>query len=66
MGKIKQDLNNKSSAELGDDAAKLRKEIFDLQFKHSTKTLTDTMSIRRTRRQLARVLTAANHKKAAQ
>lgn len=65
MAKKNQDLGKKSAAELTEDAAKLRKELFDLHFKHSTKSLTDTMAIRRGRRQLARVLTAARQKQAA-
>lgn len=64
MGKKNQDMANKSAAELTEAAAKMRKELFDLQFKHSTKSLNDTMAIRRTRRQLARVLTAAKQKSA--
>lgn len=64
MGKKNQDLANKSAAELSEDAAKMRKDLFDLRFKHSTKSLTDTMAIRRGRRQLARVLTAARQKAA--
>ena len=62
MGKKTKDLANKSAAELTDDAAKMRRDLFDLRFKHSTKTLNDTMAIRRARRQLARVLTTARQK----
>lgn len=59
MAKNKQSLSQKSAAELREEETRLRKELFDLEFKHSTRQLSDTMSIRRTRRQLARVLTAA-------
>lgn len=62
MAKKNQQLAGKSAAELAEGAAKLRKELFDLRFKHSTKSLTDTMAIRRARRQIARMLTAAKQK----
>ena len=62
MAKKNQELAGKSAVELTEDAAKMRRDLFDLRFKHSTKSLTDTMAIRRTRRQIARVLTAAKQK----
>ncbi|MCC7071491.1 MAG: 50S ribosomal protein L29 [Deltaproteobacteria bacterium] len=55
----------KSAAELAEEAGKLKKELFDMHFKNTTRSLNDTMSMRRTRRQIARLLTAANAKKAA-
>jgi ribosomal protein L29 len=58
------DLAKKSASELNEEATRLRKELFDLEFKHSTRQLGDTMSIRRTRRQLARVLTFSNQQRA--
>jgi large subunit ribosomal protein L29 len=60
-----EDLQKKSASELGEEEKKIRKELFDLQFKHSTRQLSDTMQIRRTRRQLARVLTVATQKRTA-
>lgn len=62
--KKKDGLAGKSASDLTAEETKLRKELFDLEFKHSTRQLNDTMSIRRTRRQLARVLTAASTAKA--
>lgn len=65
MSKKNADLAAKSATELKDQETQLRKELFDLEFKHSTRQLGDTMAIRRTRRQLARVITFANQKRAA-
>ena len=53
-----EDLKGKTPDDLKKEETRLRKELFDLEFKHSTRQLTDTMAIRRTRRQIARVLTA--------
>ena len=49
-------------AELKDEEVRLRKELFDLQFKHGTRQLMDTSSMSRTRKQLARVLTVIGQK----
>jgi large subunit ribosomal protein L29 len=57
------ELAKKSATELKAEEARLRKELFDLEFKHSTRQLGDTMSIRRTRREIARVVTFANQKR---
>ena len=54
------ELKGKSAADLATEETRLRKELFDLEFKHSTRQLSDTMSIRRTRRQIARVVTFKN------
>ena len=59
------ELAGKSLTELVEEESRLRKELFDLKFKHGTRQLADAMSVRRTRRDLARVLTLA-HAKAAQ
>jgi len=56
------ELVSKSLAELREEEARLRKELFDLRFQHGTRQLSDTMSIRRARRDLARVLTVAHAK----
>lgn len=63
MSKKNKELSEKSAADLKADEAKMRKEIFDLQFKHSTRQLSDTMAIRRAKRDLARVITFANQKR---
>ena len=61
--KKNEELAKKSAAELKDEETKMRKELFDLQFKHSTRQLNDTMAIRRAKRDLARVITFANQKR---
>jgi ribosomal protein L29 len=60
MNKKLDPLREKNAAELKDEETRLRKELFDLEFKHSTRQLTDTMAIRRNRRQIARVATLHN------
>ena len=44
MSKKNEELAKKSAADLKAEEAKMRKEIFDLQFKHSTRQLNDTMA----------------------
>ena len=61
--KKNEELAKKSAAELKEQESKMRKELFDLQFKHSTRQLNDTMAIRRAKRDLARVITFANQKR---
>ncbi len=56
------ELAAKSAGELSADAERLQKELFDLKFKHGTRQLMDTGSLKKTRRQLARVLTLARQK----
>ncbi len=56
------ELAQKSAGELNADAERLQKELFDLKFKHGTRQLMDTGSLKKTRRQLARVLTLARQK----
>ena len=51
---------NKSRSELRDEEHRLRKELFDLQFKHGTRQLSDTASIKRARREIARVKTISS------
>ena len=63
MSKKTEELAKKSAGELDAETTKLRKELFDLQFKHSTRQLSDTMAIRKARRHLARVITFANQKR---
>ena len=63
--KKNKDLTAMSSEQLNGEAVRLRKELFDLQFKHSTRQLADQMAVRNTRRHLARVLTHASQKASA-
>jgi large subunit ribosomal protein L29 len=56
------DLKNKSEAELTAEVARLKKELFDLQFKHSTRQLADTGALRQNRKAIARALTFKNQK----
>ena len=55
--KINKELKKKSATELGSEAERLKKELFDIKFKHATRQLANLMSIRKTRRDLARALT---------
>jgi ribosomal protein L29 len=52
----------KTSAELRAEEERLRKEIFELQFKHSTRQLANPMALKASRHDLARVLTAGRQK----
>jgi len=54
----KNDLSGKTIAELKDEETRLRKELFDLRFQHGTRRLMDTASMKRMRKDIARVLTA--------
>ena len=56
------ELHDNTVAELKTEETRLRKELFDLQFKHGTRQLMDTAAMSRTRRQLARVLTVISQK----
>jgi large subunit ribosomal protein L29 len=56
------ELHDNTVADLKAEETRLRKELFDLQFKHGTRQLMDTAAISRTRRQLARVLTVISQK----
>ena len=64
--KINKDLKTKTSSELTTQAEKLKRELFDLHFKHATRQLTDLMSLRKTRRDLARTLTFQKQKSLAE
>ena len=57
-----EELSNKSAQELNEEVVRLKKELFDLQFKHSTRQLNDTGSLRKNRRAIARALTFKNQK----
>jgi large subunit ribosomal protein L29 len=56
------DLRDLSRAELREKEDELCCEIFDLRFKHGTRQLDDTAAVKRTRKDLARVLTIAKQK----
>ncbi|MFZ9887416.1 MAG: 50S ribosomal protein L29 [Myxococcota bacterium] len=56
------ELQDKTVAELKGEETRLRREIFDLGFKHGTRQLNDTASLVRTRKDLARVLTVLSQK----
>lgn len=55
--KNNKELKKKSATDLDAEAVRLKKELFDIEFKHATRQLTDLMSIRKTKRELARALT---------
>jgi large subunit ribosomal protein L29 len=59
------DLRGRSLDELHEEEKKLRKELFDLEFRHGTRQLLDSAAIRRTRRDIARILTVADEKRRA-
>jgi large subunit ribosomal protein L29 len=59
------DLRNNSAEELIAEEARLSRELFDLTFKHGTRQLLDTDSMRRTRRDIARVKTLIAEKQRA-
>jgi large subunit ribosomal protein L29 len=60
------ELRTKSVDELKDEVIRLRKDLFESRFRHGTRQLMDTASIRRTRRDVARALTVLNEKASAQ
>jgi len=57
------DLRNNSSEELAQALAKLQQENFQYNFKKTTNQLENTMLIRKTRRDIARVKTVLNEKR---
>jgi large subunit ribosomal protein L29 len=60
------DFKDKTLAELRDEEQRLRKELFDLRFNHGTRRLMDTASLKRTKRDIARVMTAIQQQQRAQ
>ena len=56
------ELHDKTTAELKEEEARLRKELFDLKFKQGTRQLIDTAAIDRARKDIARVATVLNQK----
>lgn len=53
-----------SETELAEIESKTRKELFDLNFQHATRNLSNPMELKVKRRELARVLTAKNSRRA--
>lgn len=51
------EMRAKTDAELAADEAALRKNIFDVRYKHATRQLEDTASLGRLKKDLARLLT---------
>lgn len=56
------ELIKQSVSELREQESQLRKELFELNFQHSTRQLTDTSSLQRKRRDIARLLTVLKEK----
>ena len=59
------DLRVMTEDQLNDEALKLRKERFNLQFQKASGQLQDTARVRVVRRDIARVMTLASQKRAA-
>jgi len=52
--------------QLSDELLKLKKEQFNLRFQRATGQLENTARVRQVRRDIARILTIARHKRAAE
>ena len=61
-----EDLRTKSTDELADALASLKKEQFNLRFQRATGQLEKTARIREVRRDIARIKTVAAQKRAAE
>ena len=61
-----EDLRTKSTDELTDQLATLKKEQFNLRFQRATGQLEKTARIREVRRDIARIKTVATQKRAAE
>jgi len=59
------DLRVMTEDQLNDEALKLKKEQFNLRFQKASGQLQDTARVRVVRRDIARVMTVAAHKRAA-
>ncbi len=51
-----------SDADLRDHLATVRRELFGLRFQHATGELDDTASLKKAKREVARVLTVATER----
>lgn len=60
------ELREKSIDELNTLSQERRRELFDLRFKHYTGQLLDTASLRKTRRDIARIETIIRERELAQ
>ena len=60
-----EDLKAKTPDELDDELIKLKKEQFNLRFQRATGQLANTARVREVRRDIARIKTAAQGKRAA-
>ncbi|MEW5853592.1 MAG: 50S ribosomal protein L29 [Myxococcota bacterium] len=58
------EIRAKSDEDLATEEKALRKAIFDTRYKHATRQLEDTASLRRQRRDLARMLTVKSERAA--
>ena len=59
------DIRGKTADQLKDELSSLRKEQFNLRFQRATGQLENTSRVRVVRRDIARVKTAAAHRRAA-
>jgi large subunit ribosomal protein L29 len=60
------DLRHMTVDQLDDELMKLKKERFNLRFQRATGQLENTSRVREVRRDIARILTVAQQKRAAQ
>jgi large subunit ribosomal protein L29 len=60
------DLRMMTPDQLSDELAKLKKERFNLRFQRATGQLENTARVRQVRRDIARILTIAREKRAAE
>ena len=61
-----EDLRHMTVDQLDDEALKLKKERFNLRFQRATGQLENTSRVREVRRDIARIRTVAQQKRAAQ
>ena len=60
------DLRNKSASELSQELVSAKKELFNLRFQNATNQLDNTGRIKEVRRNIARIQTVINQRKAAE
>ena len=60
------DLRNKSASELDQELVSAKKELFNLRFQNATNQLDNTGRIKEVRRNIARIQTVINQRKAAE
>jgi large subunit ribosomal protein L29 len=56
------EMHDKTLVELKDEENRLRRDLFDLRFKHGTRQLMDTAAVSRAKKDVARVLTVIAQK----